>query len=236
MQSPKTLSSSAPRLVRSRALENVDSRAPRVSALSTLSRGHEDGRDVWGDALNAASAGTSPMTPGPSSVAGASQRMSSAPPTNSIFDADEYIIRDYAVLTPPARGRRKRAHGGPHVATPWLPPLRKRVALEKGASGGRECSFASSGADRATARRGVCDSQLRRGVCDSQLRRCVCDSQAISSDAVTRSGTCDALERRPGAVPRGSRKNNIISSRICICNLVRPEISGSTSVFAAHVS
>ena len=180
MQSPKTLSSSAPRLVRSRALENVDyldSRAPRASARSTLSRGHEDGRDVWGDALNAASAGTSPMTPGPSSVAGASQRMSSAPLTNSIFDADAYIIRDYADLTPPARGRRKRAHGGPHdIATPWLPPLRKRVALEKGASGGRECSFASSGADRATARRGVCDSQLRRGVCDSQLRRGVWQS------------------------------------------------------------
>ena len=155
MQSPKTLSSSAPRLVRSRALENVESRAPRASARSTLSRGHEDGRDVWGDALNAASAGTSPMTPGPSSVAGASQRMSSAPPTNSIFDADAYIIRDYADLTPPARGRRKRAHGGPHdVATPWLPPLRKRVALEKGASGGRECS--------------VC--QLRRGSCDCQTR------------------------------------------------------------------
>ena len=170
MRSPKTLSSRAPRLVRSRALKNVDSRA---SARSTLSRGHEDGRDVWGDALNAASAGTSPMTPGPSSVAGASQRMSSAPPTNSIFDADAYIIRDYADLTPPARGRRKRAHGGPHdVATPWLPPLRKRVALEKGASGGRECSFASSGADRATARRGVCDSQLRRGVWQSaQTRR-----------------------------------------------------------------
>ena len=71
MQSPKALSSSAPRLVRSRALENVESRAPRASARSTLSRGHEDGRDVWGDALNAASAGTSPMTP--SSVAGASQ-------------------------------------------------------------------------------------------------------------------------------------------------------------------
>ena len=107
---------------------------------------------MWGDALNAASAGTSPMTPGPSSVAGASQRMSSAPPTNSIFDADAYIIRDYADLTPPARGRRKRAHGGPHdVATPWLPPLRKRVALEKGASGGRECSIASSDAVCATA-------------------------------------------------------------------------------------
>ena len=194
---------------------------------------------MWGDALEAASAGTPPMTPGPSSVAGASQRIAT-PPTNStsLFDAEAYIIWDdtYLTVTPPARGRRKRAHGGRHVATPWLPPLRKRVALEKGASGGRECSFASSGADRATARRGVCDSQLRRGVCDSQLRRCVCGSQAISSDAVTRSGTCDALERRPGAVPRGSRKNNIISSRICICNLVRPEISGSTSVFAAHVS
>ena len=152
MQSPKTLSSSAPRLVRSRALENVDyldSRAPRASARSTISRGHEDGRDVWGDALEAASAGTPPMTPGPSSVAGASQRMSSAPPTNSIFDADAYIIRDYADLTPPAR--RKRAHGGPHVATPWWPPLRKRVSLEKGASGGRECSIASSDAVCATA-------------------------------------------------------------------------------------
>ena len=144
-----TLSSSAPRLVRSRALvENVDSRA---SARLTLSRGHEDGRDVWGDALNAASAGTSPMTP--SSVAGASQRIatSRAPPTNStsLFDADEYIIRDYADLTPPAR--RKRAHGGPHAATPWLPPLRKRVALDRRASVGRESSIASSGAARATA-------------------------------------------------------------------------------------
>ena len=180
MQSPKALSSSAPRLVRSRALANVDSRA---SARSTLSRGHEDGRDVWGDALNAASAGTSPMTP--SSAAGASQRIatSSAPPTNStsLFDAEAYIIWDdtYLTVTPPARGRRKRAHGGPHVATPWLPPLRKRVALEKGASGGRECSFASSGADRATARRGVCDSQLRRG-------------QAISSDAVCATASSDA--------------------------------------------
>ena len=116
---------------------------------------------MWGDALNAASAGTSPMTPGPSSVAGASQRMSSAPPTNSIFDADAYIIRDYADLTPPARGRRKRAHGGPHdVATPWLPPLRKRVALEKGASGDGNLVL--------PARRGVCDSQLRRG-CVSEL-------------------------------------------------------------------
>ena len=106
---------------------------------------------MWGDALNAASAGTSPMTP--SSVAGASQRIatSSAPPTNSasLFDADEYIIRDYPDLTPPAR--RKRAHGGPHVATPWWPPLRKRVALENGASGGRECSIASSDAVCATA-------------------------------------------------------------------------------------
>ena len=200
LQSPKTVSSSAPRpprLVRSRALENIDSRAPRASARSTLSRGHEDGRDVWGDALEAASAGTPPMTPGPSSVAGASQRIatSSAPPTNStsLFDAEAYIIRDYAYLTPPARGRRKRAHGGPHVATPWLPRLRKRVALEKGASGGRECSFASSGADRATARRGVCDSQLRRGVCDSQLRRGVCDSQATSSDAVCATASSDAV-------------------------------------------
>ena len=201
MQSPKPLSSSAPRLVRSRAPENVDSRA---SARLTLSRGHADGRDVWGDALNAASAGTSPMTP--SSVAGASQRIatSRAPPTKStsLFDADEYIIRDYADLTPPAM--RKRAHGGPHAATPWLPPLRKRVALEKGASGGRECSFASSGADRATARRGVCDSQLRRGVCDSQLRR----GEALV--AASRSFACDALERRPGAVPRGSRKQHHI--------------------------
>ena len=80
MQSPKTLSSSAPRLVRSRALENVDyldSRAPRASARSTLSRGHEDGRDVWGDALNAALAGTSLMTP--RSVAGASQRIATSP-------------------------------------------------------------------------------------------------------------------------------------------------------------
>ena len=74
---------------------------------------------------------------------------------------DEYIIQDYADLTPPARGRRKRAHGGPHdVATPWLPPLRKRVALEKGASGDGNLVL--------PARRGVCDSQLRRG-CVSEL-------------------------------------------------------------------
>ena len=162
-QSPKALSSSAPRLVRSRALENVESRAPRASARSTLSRGHEDGRDVWGDALEAASAGTPPMTPGPSSVAGASQRIAT-PPTNStsLFDAEAYIIWDdtYLTVTPPARGRRKRAHGGRHVATPWLPPLRKRVALEKGASGDGNLVL--------PARRGVCDSQLRRG-CVSEL-------------------------------------------------------------------
>ena len=112
---------------------------------------------MWGDRLNAASAGARPMTP--SSVAGASQRIvaSGAPPTNSIFDADDYIIRDYADLTPPPR--RKRAHGGPHVATPWLLPLRKRVALEsmeKGAdrttaSSDAVCATASSDAVCATA-------------------------------------------------------------------------------------
>ena len=54
MRSPKTLSSRAPR-----------------------PRGQEHGRDVWVDAVNAAFAGTSLMTP--RSVAGASQRIATSP-------------------------------------------------------------------------------------------------------------------------------------------------------------
>ena len=170
--------------------------------------------------MNAASAGTSPMTPSsvagasqltpssvagasqltpssvagasqltPSSVAGASQWIarSSAPP---LFDADEWIIRDYADLTPPAR--RKRAHGGPHVATPWLPRLRKRVALGEGREWGREFSIASQ-------------TRCVRQPAQTRLR--------LGASPVTRSsggrGRC-----------RAARENNIISSRTCICNLV----------------